>query len=314
MLHSIRTSFLASLLIKVVLVTWVAASITFAVMHATPGTYADLLLSDLAQYGLTAERRAEIIAVYGFDKPLWQQYLLYLSKVFHGDLGMSYALAQPVLDLILAQLTPTLYLAGSAIVLSLGIAILVAIATLRAGRFGRMLSSICEVVVVSIPNFWLGLILLTWLSFRLGWFPASGAGSFASLVLPALTLGIPMAGTFVQILRPELQKEINAPYFITARARGRGFHAVVLRHALLHAILPVLTLSASYFAILISGSVIVENLFGRPGIGRLMLNAVLVKDVPLVSGIVILSAVTFVVINQSVDRLILWIDPRIERH
>ena len=314
MLHGLRNSFLISFILKVALVAWAASTITFIVMHATPGTYADILLSDLAQYGLTPERRAEIVAAYGFDKPLWQQYLMYVGKVFSGDLGMSYAQSQPVLSIIAGQIGPSLQLAVSSILLALVFSVAVAVATVRAGWFSRAVSSLCEIVVVSVPSFWLGLILLTFFSFHLGWFPASGADGLATLVLPALTLAVPMAGTFVQILRPELQREVNAPYFITARARGRHYYAVVMGHALAHGMLPILTLSASYFAFLISGAVIVENLFARPGIGRIMLNAVIVKDVPLVSGIVILSAVAFVVINQSVDRLILWIDPRIEKH
>lgn len=314
MLHGLRNSFLISFLLKVALVTWAASTITFIVMHATPGTYADILLSDLAQYGLTPERRAEIVAAYGFDKPLWRQYLMYVGKVFRGDLGMSYAQSQPVLGIIAGQIVPSLQLAVSSILLALAISVAVAVATVRAGWLGRTASSLCEIVVVSVPSFWLGLILLTFFSFQLGWFPAAGADGLKTLVLPALTLAVPMAGTFVQILRPELQREVNAPYFITARARGRHYYAVVMGHALAHGMLPILTLSASYFAFLISGAVIVENLFARPGVGRIMLNAVIVKDVPLVSGIVILSAVAFVVINQSVDRLILWIDPRIEKH
>lgn len=314
MLHGLRNSFLISFILKVALVAWAASTITFIVMHATPGTYADILLSDLAQYGLTPERRAEIVAAYGFDKPLWQQYLMYVGKVFSGDLGMSYAQSQPVLSIIAGQVGPSLQLAVSSILLALVFSVAVAVATVRAGWLGRAVSSLCEIVVVSVPSFWLGLILLTFFSFQLGWFPASGADGLATLVLPALTLAVPMAGTFVQILRPELQREVNAPYFITARARGRHYYAVVMGHALAHGMLPILTLSASYFAFLISGAVIVENLFARPGVGRIMLNAVIVKDVPLVSGIVILSSVAFVVINQSVDRLILWIDPRIEKH
>ena len=313
MLHSFRNGFLISFLLKVVLVAWAASTITFIVMHATPGTYADILLSDLAQYGLTPERRAEIVAAYGFDKPLWQQYLMYVGKVFRGDLGISYAQSQPVLSIIAGQIGQTLELAIASILLALVCSTVIAVMTVRAGWIGRAVSSLCEIVVVSVPSFWLGLVLLTFFSFQLGWFPASGAEGLHALVLPALTLAIPMTGTFVQILRPELQKEVNAPYFITARARGRHYHAVVVGHALAHGMLPILTLSASYFAFLISGAVIVESMFGRPGVGRIMLNAVVMKDVPLVSGIVILSAVAFVVINQSVDRLILWIDPRIEK-
>lgn len=313
MLHSLRESFLVSLLLKVVIVTWAAATITFIVMHATPGTYADILTSDLSQYGVTPERRAEIIAAYGFDRPVWQQYILYVGNVFRGNLGMSYAQSQPVAQIIAGQILPTLQLAVASIGLALVLAVTVAVATVRAGWFGRSITSVLEVVVVSVPSFWLGLVLLTTLSFGLGWFPASGSEGLRSLILPAATLAIPMAGTFVQILRPELQSELQAPYFITARARGRRFYAAIIGHALTHAMLPILTLSASYFAFLVSGAVIVENLFGRPGVGRILLNAVVIKDVPLVSGIVILSAVAFVVINQSVDRLILWIDPRIEK-
>lgn len=309
----ILNSFLFSLLVRVAIITWAAATVTFVVMHVTPGTYADILTSELSQFGITEEKRAQIIATYGFDLPLWQQYLNYVGNVFRGDLGTSYVQNQPVASIIAGQLLPTLELAAASIGLALVLAVLVAVVTVQSGSFGRALSSCCEVIAVSLPSFWLGLLLVTTFSFGLGWFPASGAGGFSRLILPAITMGVPVAGIFVQILRPELEKEITAPYFITARARGRRFIGAVVRHALVHAILPIMTLSASYFAVLISGAVIVENLFARPGIGRILLNAVLVKDVPLVAGIVVLSAVAFVVINQCVDRLIVWIDPRIER-
>lgn len=296
---------------KLIIVVWASATLAFAVLHLTPGTYADQLIDNMAQFSITAERKAELIAFYGFDKPLWQQYLLYISAVFQGDLGTSYAQSQPVTSVIASQLMPTLILAACSIVLALLLAVLIAVATVESDKFGRMVSSVFEVAVVSIPNFWLGIILLTVFSFNLRWFPSAGANGFMALVLPTLTLAVPMAGTFIQVLRPELERETAAPYFITARARGRSRTGAIIRHALPHAFLPLLTLSGTYFAYLIGGTVIVENLFGRPGLGRITLNAVLNKDVPLVAGIVILSAAAFVLVNLLVDLVIHRIDPRI---
>ena len=310
-LTSLQVRFWAKAIVKLLVVVWASATLAFTVLHLTPGTYADQLIDSMAQLSISAERKAELIAFYGFDKPLWQQYLLYLGAVFRGDLGTSYAQSQPVMSVIASQLMPTLILAACSILFALLQAVVVAVATLESRRLGRFVSSAFEVAVVSIPNFWLGIILLTIFSFNLRWFPAAGASGFMALVLPTLTLAVPMAGTFIQVLRPELERETAAPYFITARARGRSRTGAIIRHALPHAFLPLLTLSGTYFAYLIGGTVIVENLFGRPGLGRITLNAVLNKDVPLVAGIVILSAAAFVLVNLLVDLFIRRIDPRI---
>ncbi|HTM77244.1 MAG TPA: ABC transporter permease, partial [Devosia sp.] len=268
-LSRLRQHMLVQALLKVVLVTWVASTLTFVVMHVTPGTYADILMDEISQFGITEERRAEIIAAYGFDRPLWEQYLKYVGNVFRGDLGMSYAQGQSVVSVIMGQLAPTLQLSLASIGFAIIVAVVVSVLTVRSGRVGRAISSVFEVASISMPNFWLGILLIS--AFSFGWriFPAVGAGGLMTLVLPTLTLGIPMAGVFIQVLRPELERETNAPYFVSARARGRSYYSVLCRHAMTHAMLPLLILSGTYFATLISGTVVVEALFGRPGIGRI---------------------------------------------
>lgn len=302
----------ARLAFRVALVVWAAATLAFLVLQLTPGSFVDILIDSRGQFDVSDARKAEVVAFYGFDRPLWQQYLIYLSSVARGDLGVSFAQSQPVLSLIAAQALPTLSLALASIATALVLAVVVSVASLRLGQAGRFLVSLVEILALSAPSFWLGSLLITWLSFRLGWFPATGAKGWASIVLPALTLGIPMAGTFIQVLRPELAKACRAPHFLTARARGRSWLGALRRHALPHAMMPLLTLAASYFAYLLSGAVIVENLFGRPGLGRILLNAVIAKDVPLVAGLAILSAAGFVLVNAATDALLRRLDPRLK--
>ncbi|MQY20191.1 ABC transporter permease [Nocardia macrotermitis] len=296
-------------LLAAVAVVFGAASLGFVALQLLPGDPVDWLLGP----NMTAspDLRARVRADYGFDRPVFEQYLSYLNTVLHGQLGTSYQLQQPVTTLIANQLAPTAELAVTALVLALAIAIAAAVAT--AGRRPRLRAGVstAELVVTSAPQYWVGILLLTGFSFQLRVFPVAGAQTPAALVLPAITLALSIAGVLSQVLREGLEAALTQPFIVTARARGASLSAVRLRHALRHAAAPLLTLTGWLTGTLLGGVVPVETVFGRPGIGSLVLQAVTSRDMPVVMGVILLSAVVFVVISTLVDLLQLALDPRI---
>ncbi|MGW1995945.1 ABC transporter permease [Embleya sp. NPDC001921] len=288
-----------------------AATLAFAGLKLLPGDPVATLLGP--QTTASPAVRAQIRADYGFDDPLVSQYLHYLWELLHGRLGESYQLQQPVSALIGEQFGSTFELALSALVLAVVIAVVSALAT--AGRRSALRSGLgaWELVAVSTPSFWLGIVLLTVFSFRLQWFPVAGTEGVRTLVLPAVTLALPIAGVLAQVLRESLDKALGEPFVVTARARGLSATAVRVRHAFRHAAIPLLTLSGWLTGTLLGGTVLVEKVFARPGIGALTLQSVNTKDMPVVMGVVLLAALVFVLISQLTDVLYAVIDPRLRK-
>ncbi|WP_328395728.1 ABC transporter permease [Nocardia sp. NBC_00416] len=303
------TLVLGKWLVATVVVVFGAATVGFIALQLLPGDPVDWLLGPSMTASPTL--RAQVRADFGFDRPVFEQYLSYLSMVAHGDLGRSYQLQQPVATLIADQLRPTVELAVTALLLALVIALVAAVGT--AGRRPRLREAVstAELVLTSAPQFWVGILLLTVFSFQLRLFPVAGAQTPAALVLPAVTLALSIAGVLSQVLREALEAALTQPFVVTARARGLSLAAVRLRHALRHAAAPVLTLTGWMTGTLLGGVVPVEIVFGRPGIGALVLQAVTSRDMPVVMGVILLSAVVFVVISTLVDLLHLALDPRI---
>ncbi|WP_406280496.1 ABC transporter permease [Embleya sp. NBC_00896] len=288
-----------------------AATLAFAGLKLIPGDPVATLLGP--QTTASPAVRSQIRADYGFDDPVFSQYLHYLSELLHGRLGESYQLQQPVSALIGEQFRPTAELALAALALAVVIAVVSALAT--AGRRSVLRSAFgaWELVAVSTPSFWLGIVLLTVFSFRLQWFPVAGSEGIETLVLPAVTLALPIAGVLAQVLREGLETALAEPFVVTARARGLSRTAVRIRHAFRHAAIPLLTLSGWLTGTLLGGTVLVEKVFARPGIGALTLQSVNTKDMPVVMGVVLLAALVFVLISQLVDLLYAVIDPRLRK-
>ncbi|MEV7283482.1 ABC transporter permease [Streptomyces sp. NPDC093252] len=286
-----------------------AATLAFLALRLIPGDPVSVLLGPSTAG--TPEVRAEIRREYGFDLPVAEQYVRYLGRLVTGDLGESYQLQRPVWELIRDQLVPTLQLASAALLLAAVLAVLSAVATAGRRPGLRAVASVAELVAASTPAYWVGIVLLTVFSFRLPVFPVAGADGFAALVLPAVTLALPLTGVMAQVLREGLEAALGQPFVVTARSRGAGQWAVRLRHALRHAAVPLLTLTGWLTGSLIGGAVLVETVFGRPGIGSLVLQAVTAKDMPVVIGVVLLSALVFVVISTVVDLLYPVVDPRL---
>ncbi|EIV91633.1 ABC transporter permease [Frankia sp. QA3] len=292
-------------------VVWGAVTLAFGVLQLIPGDPVNAIVGTNALVG--PEQRALLRERYDLDQPLFTQYLDHLGRLATGRLGDSYQLQQPVWSVITDQLWPTVELALWASLLAVVLSVAVTVLTSGRSRWPRRVSSLLELLVVSTPAFWLGILLLTVFSFHLGWLPVSDTGDPRSLVLPVVTLGLPIAAILTQVMREGLLTALDAPFVLTARARGLAEHSVRSRHALRHSALPALTLAGWFVGTLLGGAVIVENVFARPGLGRVALQAVADRDFPVVQGVVALSAVVFVVVSAVVDVLYAVVDPRLRR-
>lgn len=289
-------------------VLWAAVTVTFFALHAAPGTALDVILGDLRD---DPQLRVETAARWGFDRPLLAQYLDYLGGVVRGDLGVSYQTHVPVTDLIGGQLGPTVALTGTAATAALLLAGVIGVLTAGHGRITGRVASAVELVLVSVPPFWLGIVGLAVFSFHLRLLPVAGAEGWRSLVLPALTLALPIAAILAQVLREGINRALEEPFAVTARARGLSPSAVRVHHALRHGVLPSMTLAGTIVGGLLGGTVIIEQVFGRPGLGDLTVQAVYAQDLPVVLGVGLLSALVYVVVSTVVDLLYLVIDPRL---
>jgi peptide/nickel transport system permease protein len=240
------------------------------------------------------------------------QYGHFLTRIARGDLGESYFYRRPVAQVIAERIPATVELALVAFVIAGLIAIpLGIIAALREGTAVDNLSVLFSLVGVSMPNFWLGPLLIILFSLTLGWFPVSGRTGVASLVLPAVTLGIALAALLSRMTRASLLERLGEDYLTVARAKGLPEWKVILKHALRNALIPVITVMGLQIGVLLSGAIITENVFAWPGIGTLLINAIEARDYPMVQGCVLLISLTYVVVNLTTDLLYGLADPRI---
>jgi peptide/nickel transport system permease protein len=296
-----------------IFVIWAAATFVFFVQQLLPGNQATLILNEQTgnQQSYTHHQLAPTEAKYGLDEPVLTQYFDYIKGLAHGDLGKSYTQHKAVSSIISEQVGPTLVLTVTALVLAWIFALATILLTAR--RKKKVVSSFgsgWEIFSAGLPYYWLGVILLVVFAIELKIFPVTGGTSISGLVLPALTLAIPLAGFLGQVTRDEFEKVLDQPFVTSARARGMGDLAVRFKHVLRHAV-PAVTLSGWALGALISGAVIVETVFARPGIGQMIVGAAEHRDVPLVSGVVLLVAAIYVVANILVDIAYAIIDPRL---
>ncbi len=290
-------------------VLWGVATLVFVVLRLLPGDPAEVMLSEA---GGSAAAIAELRAELGLDDPLLLQYGRYLLNLLRGDLGTSLFSRRPVAHLIGEQLPSTLELALAAMSVALFVGIgLGILAAVKHGTGWDRLAMGLSVAGVSLPIFWTALLLIWLFSLRLGWLPATGAGSLAHLVLPALVLGFASAGAIARLVRASLLEVLSQDYVNTARAKGLSERLVLVRHALRNSLIPVITIAGLQFGFLVGGAVVTEMIFARPGIGRLLVNAIQWKDLPLVQGIALLAAVAYTLVNLAVDLAYVVLDPRI---
>ncbi|WP_278043888.1 ABC transporter permease [Protofrankia symbiont of Coriaria ruscifolia] len=295
-------------LVGAVVVVWGAATLAFLALNLTPGDPARTLVGAApATSGTIDQIRADL----RLDDPWPLRYLFYLGKLLRGDLGTSYQQDLPVSTVIRGQLGATVQLTVAAAALAVLGALVVALVTAHRRRGVRSTASVVELVLASTPTFWLGVLLLVLFSFTLHIFPVSGNAGVSALVLPAVTLALPIGAMLSQVLRESLEDVLERPFVLTARARGMRETGIRLRHALRHAALPLVTLSGLVIGHLLGGAVIIEMIFARQGVGRIALAAIEGKDFPVVIAVVVLSALVFVVVNLIVDLICLLIDPRL---
>lgn len=292
-----------------VVVLWAVATLIFFAVRLVPGDPAEAILGGPGSQA-PAEALALVREQYGLDRPLLVQYLAQLGRLATGDLGSSYSLRVDVADLLRQQLPGTVVLASASLVVAWALALVGAWWASRSGRVAARVSSGLEVLASALPQFWLASVLVVVLSTGLGWFPPVSTGTVAGLVLPVVTLAVPVAGFLGQVTRDSLLEASAAPFALSARARGEGPGGLFLRHLLRHAALPGLALSGWAFGSLLSGAVVVESVFARPGLGRTLLQAVTLRDVPLVTGVALASALAYVVVVALGDLAERAVDPR----
>ena len=278
-------------------------------LHLIPGDPVQIFAGDKP---LTEERATVIRHQLGLDRPLWVQYFDYAGKALRGDLGVGLRSQRPVLDSILEALPSTVELTLSALVIAtvLGVVLGVVAATSHGG-LRDILSMSFALLGISVPVYFSSLLLIILFSFRLGWFPATGQGGVERLVMPAVALGLASAASLARLVRSSMLEVLQQEYITTARAKGLTQRAVILRHGLKNALIPTVTLLGLQLGGLLGGAVITETIFSRPGIGRLAVDAIGNRDLPLVQGTVLFAAVVYVLINLLVDVLYAAIDPRI---
>jgi peptide/nickel transport system permease protein len=302
---------LRSLLMRLVYtlpVLWLVVSVVFLLIHIVPGDPVEQMLGEGA-------RPADIVALrhtYALDLPLHTQYARYWRGVLHGDLGRSIRLNDSVTHLVLTRYPFTAELTAAALFLALLLAIPAGIsAALHRGQARDHILSVVSLFGLSFPAFAMGPLLMLLVSIKLGWLPVSGAGDLAHIVLPAVTMGAALAAILTRMVRTSMLEELGQDYIRTARAKGLSERAVVYKHALRNAMIPVLTLIGLQFGALLAGAIVTETIFSWPGIGRLTVSAISNRDYPLLQGCILAVGLTYVLVNLATDALYMVVNPRI---
>ncbi len=283
--------------------------IVFGIMHLTPGSPAKIKLGEMAK----PEQIEALEKEMGLDKPFIVQYVRYMKGAVQGDFGRSYLSNRPVFNEVLQRFPATLKLAIASMVIAVVIGIPVGI--ISATRQYSALDSITMVLAligVSMPVFWLGLMLILLFSVTLGWLPSSGASTLQHLILPSITLGLSSTAIITRMTRSSMLEVIRQDYIRTARAKGVSERVVINKHALRNALIPVVTVIGLQFGSLLGGAVLTESVFSWPGVGKLMIDAIKKQDRPVVLACIIFISITFSVVNLAVDILYAFIDPRIK--
>ena len=305
-------------LVALALTLLAASAVVFFVLEILPGDPAAVMLGTGAQEDNLAALRHQM----GLDQPAWWRYLAWIGGLLVGEMGVSYTYSVPVAELVRERALVSLPLAAMAILLSTAIAIPAGVLA-AAGRGRPADAGIMGVTQVgmALPNFWLGILLILLFAVRLAWFPASGFAGWAggplpalrSLLLPALALALPQAAILARVTRAAVLETLGEDYVRTARAKGLRDAAALWRHAVPNALIPVVTILGLQFSFLLAGTVIIENVFTLPGLGRLMFQAIAQRDLIVVQDLVVLLAAAVILVNFAVDLVYAGLDPRLRR-
>ncbi|MBL1259536.1 MAG: ABC transporter permease [Thiotrichaceae bacterium] len=301
-------SFIISRLLSAVFVIFGVSCLVFFLIHLVPGDPVEVMLGESSQ---PADREA-LRAALGLDQPILVQLVNYFNGLLHFDLGESLHSKRPIVDMLMERIPATATLAAAGLVVAVVIAfplgIMAAMKKDTAWDSGAMFFSLFG---ISIPNFWMGPLLILFFSLWLGWLPVSGQSGIASLVLPALTLGTALAAILARMIRATLLEVMGEDYIRTARAKGLSERAIIMNHGLKNAMLPVITLLGLQLGALLGGAMITEIVFSWPGIGQLTIDAINRRDYPVVQACILLISLTYVVVNTLTDLVYAWMDPRI---
>lgn len=302
--------------IGMIIVMFLVVTIVFVIVRVTPGDPAAVMLGPEATQADIADLRAQL----GLDQPLVMQYIYYVGQLLRGDLGQSIFLNQPVLSALSERAEPTFFLTLFSIIIACAIALPIGIyAAYKRGSFIDQAATTLAMLAASIPSFWLGLILMQVFAVRYGWFPVSGYGGpdadfidrMWHLSLPSFALGLVSSALILRFTRASMLDVLGDDYVRTARAKGLNERKVILKHALKNALIPILTVIGLTIAVLISGAIVTETVFSLPGIGNLVVSAVLRRDYPVIQGALLVIAALYVLINFAIDMLYLLVDPRV---
>lgn len=300
--------FLLTRLVSTLVVIFGVVTLVFLLIHLVPGDPVQAMLGETAR---PADQEALREAL-GLNQPLLTQWWLYMSHLVQGDLGISLYSKEPIVDMLIERFPATLELAGAGLLVAMLIAFpLGSIAALRKDTIYDNSAMVFSLMGVSIPNFWLGPLLILFFSLWLGWLPVSGREGWLSLILPAITLGTALSAILARMVRSTLLEVLNEDYIRTARAKGLRESAIIIHHAFRNASLPIITIIGLQLGTLLGGAVITEIIFAWPGVGQLTIEAIERRDYPLVQACILLISLSYVLVNTLTDIAYAWLDPRV---
>ncbi len=291
-------------------VVWLVVTVVFFLIHLVPGDPIEQMLGE----GVPAADLAAARHAYGLDVPLGTQYVRYWNGVFHGDLGKSIRLNQPVTKLVGGAYPATIVLTFAALAIAVLLSVPAGVrSALHRDKWEDRVLSLVSLLGLSFPNFALGPILILFFAIRLGWLPVSGTGTLAHIVLPAVTMGGALAAILTRMVRTSMLEELSQDYIRTARAKGLSEGKVVYRHALRNAMVPVITVIGLQFGALLAGAIVTETIFSWPGVGRMTISAISNRDYYLVQGCILYIGLTYVAVNFLTDMVYSFLNPRIRQ-
>ena len=302
--------FIAKRLLAAFVTVWVASIAAVLLIHAVPGDPVRLMY---AMNASVSEEHLDLIrANLGLDRPIHEQYIIYLGKVLSGDLGETVMGRQSVAELLLISLPNTLVLTFAAMAIAIVVGVSAGFfAAYRRGTWVDASLMVTAIFGLSMPQFWLGLLLMLYISVELGLLPVA-AGGWRGLLLPAFTLGITNSAIIARLTRSSMIEIFNQDFMRTARAKGLPRSIVLYRHALRAGLIPVVTMTGMLFTVLMGGAVVIENVFSWNGLGRLAIQAILQRDYPTIQGFILMFSLVVATISLMLDVLYAWLDPRIK--
>ncbi len=291
---------------------WITTIAVTLLIHLVPGDPVQIMYAQ--SQSTTPEQIEQIRRNLGLDRPIYEQYIMYMGRVLQGDFGTTIRGNQPVLDLLLVRLPNTLLLAVTSLMITMVVGVTAGFfAAYKRGTWIDTTLMTGAIIGISVPSFWLGLMLISIFSVRLGWFPVSGT-NLNNLVLPALTLGLANAASVSRLTRSSMLDVLSQDYMRTARAKGLAETVVLSRHAFRNGMINVVNMLGLQFTYMMGGAIVVENVFAWNGIGRLAIQSIFQRDYPTIQGFILIFATVVVVVSIVLDLLYAWIDPRITYH